>query len=1100
MKSKKIIFFVLLMTMLICVNSAYAVPIDKDDNNPKDESYGGYYGDDYSGGIGLASSSIIEHEEYSYMLAGGKAYLVDYRGTEETLEVPERINGVQLIGLYSECFANGKNLKKVIVPDTIRSIYVDTFLNSKNLENIEVSSKNNTYASYNGILYSKDYTYMVTCPEGKKGTAVIKDGTEYICDNSFFNANKVTSIVIPASVYDIGPMAFYGTTSLQSFSVNSSNKTFTYADGILYDKAKTEVIDCVGARVNCVNIAITVKSIRPYAFYSCSKLVGPLNLPNGLETIGECAFYNCKSLNGEIVLPDSLTTIEKCAFYGCNNVNSLTISRGLTEIPDDCFQYMYKLNKLTIPSNIKRVGQRAFFMCNGIQTLTIEDGVETIDNNAFDYLESLKGDLIIPDSVKKLGTGAFMNSPLIDGYIVFGKNVTDFGQSVVYNCENAKGVIFRGIMPSKIDEYSFAAPNVPYYYLENNEGLKLYLDGKNTSVYNEKPIVTAYINDDIVTTINLEKYGMKLPHIAEPDSNMYIFDGWYYDKNFTKPFSYDDEIMKNTSLYAKVEERNKIEFTLPSIIVEVGKTVKLDYNYTLEQGATPEDIIWSSTDENIISVDQNGNVTASGKGEATITASYKNAYAQIVVTGFIDENQLNFENDEITVEIGQVNDLKYNYHLINGGSIEDIIWTSSDEDVAIVQNGVITAIKEGAATITATYEDVTDDILVHVVLPNRIDILEDTIALKESKNKELDIDYYFNDGSTLDDISWATTNDNIAYVENGILYAKNEGSVTITARYMNASDSFDVTVIKKDMFEFANSSLLLVNNKDVYDFDYTMYSYDVDESELKFTSSDEEVAKVEDGKIHIGKLGQAIITATYGDAIDTLVVNVVLPNRLNFIEDEITVEYRKDSTLNYTIDYGFEDGGSFEDIVFISDNKNVIDIENNTPKIVGVGEAIITIKYNDLEDKIKVQVKSIDRLSFNRTGYIMKQGSSIDLDYTFDSYDKDEGNITFSSTDNNVARVVNGKIVALTKGKTQIKARYKNIETTISVIVSSDEYLLGDVDLNHVINSNDASLVLDIYNSGIKTDIQEIVADVNFDGVINSTDAAMILDMYNSGK
>lgn len=1100
MKSKKIIFFVLSMIILMCVNSAYAVNINENVGEPKDETYGGYEGDDYSGGVGLASSSIIEYGEFSYMLAAGKAYLVDYRGTAETLEVPERINGFQLIGLYSECFANGKNLKKVIIPDTIRSIYVDTFLNSKNLENIEVASGNDTYASYNGILYSKDYVYMVTCPEGRKGTVTIKDGAEYICDNSFFNACKVTSIVIPASVYDIGPMAFYGTTSLQNFNINSSNKTFTYADGILYDKAKTEVIDCVGSRVNCVNIASTVKTIRPYAFYGCSKLVGPLNLPNGLETIGEYAFYNCNSLDGEIILPDSLTTIEKCAFYGCNNINSLILSKGLKEIPDDCFQYMYKLNKLVIPSNVKKIGERAFFMCNGIETLTIEDGVETIGNNAFDYLESLRGDLVIPDSVTKIGTGAFMNSPLIDGYIVLGKNVTDFGQSVVYNSENAKGVIFRGIMPSHIDEYSFLAPNVPYYYLEGRQGLKSYLDGKYTSVYDEKPVVTAYINDNIITTVNLEKYGMKLPYLTEPDSNIYNFEGWYYDQNYTKPFSYNDEIMKNTNLYAKVEEKNKIEFNVSSIIVEIGKTLQLDFKYTLESGATVDDITWSSSNEDIISVDQRGNVTANSKGEATITASYKNTSAQIVVTGFKDENQLSFEKDEITVEVGQSSDIIYNYHLINGGSIENIKWTSSDESVATVQSGVITAIKEGTTTITATYDDVTDDILVHVVLPNRIDILENTITLKENKNRDLDIEYYFNDDATIDDISWSSTNENIAYVENGTLYAKNEGSVTITATYMNASDTFEVTVVKKDMFKFSSSSLLLVNNKDVYDFEYTMYSYDIDESQLSFTSSNEEVAKIEDGKIHIGKLGQAIITATYGDAIDTLIVNVVLPNRLNFVEDEITVEYRKDSTLDYTIDYAFEDGGEFEDIVFISDNRGVIDIENNAPKVVGAGEANLTIKYNELEDTIKIKVISIDKLSFNKSGYILKQGESIELDYVFDSYDKDESNIIFSSTDNNVARVVNGKIFALSNGETQIRARYKNIEARITVIVSNDEYMLGDVDFNHVVNSNDASLVLDIYNSGIMTDIQKLVADVNFDGVINSTDAAMILDMYNSGR
>lgn len=61
--------------------------------------------------------------------------------------------------------------------------------------------------------------------------------------------------------------------------------------------------------------------------------------------------------------------------------------------------------------------------------------------------------------------------------------------------------------------------------------------------------------------------------------------------------------------------------------------------------------------------------------------------------------------------------------------------------------------------------------------------------------------------------------------------------------------------------------------------------------------------------------------------------------------------------------------------------------------------------------------------------------------------------------------------------------------------------IIGDVNGDMVINSNDAAMVLDIYNSGIvSSDYQKKVADVNRDGVINSNDSAMILDMYTQGK
>lgn len=66
--------------------------------------------------------------------------------------------------------------------------------------------------------------------------------------------------------------------------------------------------------------------------------------------------------------------------------------------------------------------------------------------------------------------------------------------------------------------------------------------------------------------------------------------------------------------------------------------------------------------------------------------------------------------------------------------------------------------------------------------------------------------------------------------------------------------------------------------------------------------------------------------------------------------------------------------------------------------------------------------------------------------------------------------------------------------------ISGSGVVIGDVNGDRVINSNDAAMVLDIYNSGTATEEQKLVADVNRDGVINSNDSAMILDMYTQGK
>ena len=304
------------------------------------------------------TSSTNKSGDYEYLVVSNGIYIIGYSGTAQELTIPSYMEGYKVTGLYSECFATAPNLKKVNIPETVNSIYNDTFLNCKKLEAIEVSSKNSTYTSVDGMLYSKDYVYFVTCPEGKKGAVSIKSGAQYICDNSFFNACKVTSIYIPATVFDIGAMAFYDTSSLSSFIVDSSSNYFVYSDGLLYNKATTELIKCVDTRRISVNIASTVRSIRDYAFNNCKNLLGPLQLPANLEVIGERAFFNCNSLTGKINIPSNLTSLGNAAFYSCFNITSIDMPMGLLLIPDDCFAYCTSIKEINIPNSVKQIGER----------------------------------------------------------------------------------------------------------------------------------------------------------------------------------------------------------------------------------------------------------------------------------------------------------------------------------------------------------------------------------------------------------------------------------------------------------------------------------------------------------------------------------------------------------------------------------------------------------------------------------------------------------------------------------------------------------------------------------------------------------------------
>ena len=130
-------------------------------------------------------SQTFTSGDYVYVKDTSGLYLVEYHGNEDTVYVPSKLDGINVVGIYTETFAFSPDVRKVVIPEGIISIYDDAFHGCRKLEEIEVSSNNQIYASEDGILYSKDYKYLVVCPPGKKGVVDVNENTIYVCDYSF---------------------------------------------------------------------------------------------------------------------------------------------------------------------------------------------------------------------------------------------------------------------------------------------------------------------------------------------------------------------------------------------------------------------------------------------------------------------------------------------------------------------------------------------------------------------------------------------------------------------------------------------------------------------------------------------------------------------------------------------------------------------------------------------------------------------------------------------------------------------------------------------------------------------------------------------------
>ncbi len=255
------------------------------------------------------------------------------------------------------------------------------------------------------------------------------------------------------------------------------------------------------------------------------------------------------------------------------------------------------------------------------------------------------------------------------------------------------------------------------------------------------------------------------------------------------------------SYYISIYQSPYTSWQRANTTMVIGETQQLEvYNGYEDRLSYLPTYQWSSSDPSVLTVDQNGLVTAVGLGTATITveavgtnvsATTDAITVSIVEATSITINEGGYWWSEIEVSIGDTYQLTATV-LPENTTDKSVTWQSSNETVATIdQNGLVTALSTGTTQITVTTsngQSAYTNIRVKDIEPTSITINEKTgeaISLHVGDTYQLTVTVLPENASN-QTITWRTANRRVASVDaGGLVQALREGTVDVTARTNN---------------------------------------------------------------------------------------------------------------------------------------------------------------------------------------------------------------------------------------------------------------------------------------------------------------------------
>ena len=628
------------------------------------------YSNEYIGNVVIPTSVKYNGVTYSVTSIGDSAFRVCLILT--SIQIP---NSVTSIGDYA--FAYCSSLTDVVIGNSVTSIGNDAFVFCSSLTSIQ-----------------------------------IPNSVTSIGNRAFYYCSSLTSIQIPNSVTSIGDRAFSSCESLTSIEIpNSVTSIGSYA-----------FLEC--SSLTSIQIPNSVTSIGEGVFVSCSSLTSAV-IGNGVTSIGDRAFSLCSSLTS-IQIPNSVTSIGECAFLDCSSLTSIKIPDSVTSIGYRVFSWCQSLTSIQIPNSVTSIGEGAFWGCWSLTSIEIPNSVTSIGNSAFDYCKNLTS-VEIPNSVTSIGDFAFEDCTSLTSAVI-GNGVTSIGEYAFW-CSSLTKITCLATIPPTIKSATFNSYSAELYvpagcisaYQSANYWKKFYnikeIHTLSTSIALNQTTATLKATETLtlVATVLPENATNKSvtwkssnEAVATVDANGLVTAIAVGESTITATTADGSNLSASCKVTVLPTLAESITLDKTEISFEATETATLVAT-VLPELTTDKSVEWSSSDETVAVVDENGVVTAVAVGEAIITAtttdgSNLSASCKVIVVPTL---AVSIELDQTEASVEEKSEFQLTATILPEHTTnKEVAWSSSDKWVATVDNtGLVTMYSAGEVIITATTTD-----------------------------------------------------------------------------------------------------------------------------------------------------------------------------------------------------------------------------------------------------------------------------------------------------------------------------------------------------------------------------------------------------------